>query len=68
MDKAAGGNILDDMKSDIDDVINLNPIGAIKKWSNTLDARSHNSAQLYNAARENGIEGPPPTSPRIDLR
>ncbi len=56
LDQAAGGSILDDMKSDIDDVINLNPIRAIKKWANTYDARSHNKVELYKAAQKNGIE------------
>ena len=67
MKQVAGGNIIDDMKSDIDDVINLNPIGAIKKWANTYDARSHNKAELYKAACKNGIETPTKVHDPLDV-
>ena len=55
LDAVAGGNIFFD-RVDMKDVIDLNPIGAIKKWISTYEARWNNKYAIYKAAIKNGIE------------
>ena len=56
MEQVNGGGMIHEKTNIIKDVINLNPIGAIKKWYNTSEARTNNQLKIYLAAVENGIE------------
>ena len=55
LEQVNGGGFIHE-KVDIRDVIELNPIGAIKKWFNRSEARTHNQLEIYKAAVKNGFE------------
>ena len=56
LEQVSGGGFIHEKVNLIKDVIDLNPIGAIKKWYNTSEARTNNQLKIYLAAVENGIE------------
>jgi bacteriocin-like protein len=56
LEQVNGGGMIHEKTNIINDVINLNPIGAIKKWYNTSEARTNNQLAIYKAAVANGFE------------
>ena len=56
LEQVNGGGMIHEKVNLIKDVIDLNPIGAIKKWYNTSEARTNNQLAIYKAAVANGFE------------